>query len=76
MDSGLLLNVVVSNSASVIKLLACKDEALLICWDTLASVNLGLHALDGLSGLNVNGDGLASKCLDEHLHGTTAETEN
>ena len=33
MECGLLLNVVVSQGATILKLLACKDEALLVRWD-------------------------------------------
>ncbi len=33
-------------------------------------LDLGLHVLNGIGGLNIQSDGLASEGLDEDLHGT------
>merc|ERR1712024_428872 len=75
MESGLLLDVVVRKSAAILELLASEDQALLIGRDALLILDLGLHVVDGVAGLDLEGDGLASKSLHEDLH-TTAETED
>ena len=75
MESGLLLDVVVGEGSAVLELLASEDQSLLIRRDTLLVLDLGLNVLDGVSGLNVEGDGLASQGLDEDLH-TTSESED
>ena len=41
MKSGLLLNVVVREGASVFKLLAGEDESLLVGWDALLVLDFG-----------------------------------
>ena len=68
MECGLLLDVVVRQCAAVLKLLASKDEALLIGWDALLVLDLGLDVLDGVRWLDLKGDGLASESLHEDLH--------
>jgi len=68
------LDVVVSKSASVLELLSCKDEALLIWRDAFFVLDLSLYRLDGVSAFDVKSDGLASQGLYEDLH-TTTETE-
>ena len=75
MKSGLLLDVVVGESAAVFKLLSGEDEALLIWGDTFLVLNLGLDILNGVGGFDVQSDGLASESLDEDLH-ATSEAEN
>merc|ERR1711896_49526 len=67
-EGRLLLDVVVLKSAPVLELLACKDEALLVWWNALLVLDLGLHRLDGVSALNLEGDGLAGERLHEDLH--------
>ena len=74
-EGGLLLDVVVRQGASVFELLAGEDEALLIGRDALLVLDLCLHVLDGVGLLDIEGDGLASKGLDEDLH-TTTESED
>jgi len=69
--SGLLLDVVVGESAAVFKLLSGEDEALLIWGDTFLVLNFGLHVLNGVRGFDVQSDGLASEGLDEDLHTST-----
>ena len=66
--SALLLDVVVSEGVTILKLLASKDETLLIRGDTLLILNLGLHVINAVSRLNLKGDGLASQGLHENLH--------
>jgi hypothetical protein len=72
---GLLLNVVVRKSAAILELLAGKNESLLIGGDALLVLDLGLDILNSVRRLNIEGDGLAGKSLDEDLH-TTAESED
>ena len=75
MKSALLLDVVVAQCATVLKLLTSKDKTLLVRGDTLLVLNLGLDIVDGVRRLNFQCDGLSRQCLDENLH-TTTETEN
>ena len=42
-ESGLLLNVVVRQSAAIFELLASKDKTLLVWGNALFILNLGLH---------------------------------
>ncbi len=37
---------------------------------TFFVLDLGLHIFNGVAGLNLQGDGLASQGLDEDLHST------
>jgi len=71
MESGLLLNVVVGESAAILKLLTSKDEALLVWGNALLVLDLGLDIVDGVGRLDLKSDGLASEGLDEDLHTTT-----
>ena len=75
MESGLLLDVVVGEGPAVLELLASKDQPLLVRGDALLVLDLGLDVLDGVGGLDLKGDGLASESLDEDLH-TSPETED
>ena len=68
MESGLLLDVVVSESSSVLELLSSEDESLLVGRNALLILNLSLDVVDGIGGLDVEGDGLSCKGLDENLH--------
>ena len=70
MEGGLLLDVVIAESATILKLLACEDQALLIGGNTFLVLDLGLHVLNGIGGLNIQSDGLTSEGLDEDLHGS------
>ena len=68
MEGGLLLDVVVGEGPSVLELLASEDQPLLVRGDALLVLDLGLDVLDGVGGLDLKGDGLASEGLDEDLH--------
>jgi len=70
-QSGLLLDVVVLESAAVLKLLAREDEALLVRGDALLILNLRLHRLDGVGALHLKGDCLAGERFHEDLHAST-----
>jgi hypothetical protein len=71
MESGLLLNIVVRKGSAVLELLSSEDESLLIGGNTLLVLDLGLDVFNGVRRLNIEGDGLAGKGLDEDLHATT-----
>ena len=68
MKGGLLLDVVVGEGPSVLELLASEDQPLLVRGDALLVLDLGLDVLDGVGGLDLKGDGLASEGLDKDLH--------
>ena len=68
MEGRLLLDVVVRQGAAVLELLAGEDEALLVRGDALLVLDLGLDVVNGVRGLNVEGDGLARQGLDKDLH--------
>lgn len=67
-QSGLLLNVVVSQRASVLKLLAGEDQTLLIRGNALLVLHLLLDLSDRVRGLSLESDGLAGQGLHENLH--------
>ena len=73
MKSGLLLNVVVAQGASVLQLLAGENETLLVRRDTLLVLNLLLDRFNGVGRLDLQRNGLASKSLNENLHGSLVE---
>merc|ERR1712038_1152380 len=75
MKGGLLLDVVIREGAAILKLLSSENETLLIRWDSLLILNLGLDIINGVRWLNIKGDGLASESLDENLH-TSTKTKN
>ena len=70
-ESGLLLDVVVRESAAVFELLASEDEALLVWGNAFFILDLSLDIFDRVRRLNIEGDGLASKSLDKDLHTPT-----
>ncbi|CAA7405628.1 unnamed protein product [Spirodela intermedia] len=72
---GLLLDVVIGEGTAVLQLLAGEDQPLLVRGNALLVLDLGLYVVDGVGGLNLQGDGLAGEGLHEDLHPTT-ETEN
>jgi len=75
MEGRLFLDVVVLESSAVLKLLSGEDESLLIWGNSFLVLDLGLDGFDGVSLLNLEGDGLTGKGLDEDLH-TTTESED
>ena len=75
MEGRLLLDVVVGEGATILKLLASEDQTLLVGRDTLLVLNLGLDVVDGVRRLNLEGNGFASESLNEDLHSTT-QTED
>jgi len=59
-EGGFLLDVIVGQGSAVFQLFPSEDESLLIGRDSFFVLDLGLYSFDGVSGLNVQGDGLAS----------------
>ena len=74
MQGGLLLYVVVCQGAPILKLLPGKDKTLLVRWDALLVLNLGLDVVNCVRRLHLKGDSLTRKGLHENLHLKTAAT--
>jgi hypothetical protein len=70
-EGALFLNVVIRKRTPVFKLLASKDQALLVGWDTFLILNLRFHVVDGVGRLDFERDSLASESLHEDLHAST-----
>ena len=66
-ERGFFLNVVVAQGTSIFELLAGKNQALLIGWNALLVLNLGLDIIDRVGRFDVQRDGLARQRLDENL---------
>jgi len=69
MESGLLLNIIIRKGATVLELLSGEDQALLIRGDSFLVLDLRFNVIDGIRGLNLEGDGLSGESLHEDLHG-------
>jgi len=68
MESGLLLDVVVGEGSSILKLLSSEDESLLIWRDTFLVLDFSLDVFNGVCWFDIEGDGLTSEGLNEDLH--------
>merc|ERR1712058_71200 len=55
--SRLLLDIVVGQGPSVLKLLTSKDKPLLVRRNALLVLDLSLYIFDGVTGLHLKGDG-------------------
>merc|ERR1711953_790255 len=75
MECGLLLDVVVGESPSILELLSSKDQPLLVWGNAFLVLDLGFDVLNAVRRLDLEGDGLASESLDEDLH-TSPESED
>merc|ERR1711962_1971525 len=71
MEGGFLLDVVVTQCATIFQLLTSKDQTLLIWWDSFFVLDLGLDVINGVTGLNLKSDGLASQGLAKDPHTST-----
>ncbi|GJN09425.1 hypothetical protein PR202_ga27430 [Eleusine coracana subsp. coracana] len=71
MEGRFFLNVVICQGASILQLLASKDEPLLVRRNALLVLDLRLHIVNGVGGLDLQSDGLAGERLHEDLHATT-----
>ena len=60
MQCRFLLDVVVAQGTTVFELLASEDETLLVWRNAFLVLDLGLYVVDGIRGLNLESDGLAS----------------
>ena len=76
MEGRLLLDVVIAESATILKLLSSEDQALLIGGNTFLILDLSLDVLNSVGSVNVKGNRLAGKGLDEDLHGSAPESED
>jgi len=74
-EGGFLLDVVIGEGSSILKLLSGEDESLLVGWDSFLILDLGLDVLNGVGWLNLEGDGLTSEGLDEDLH-TSSQSQD
>merc|ERR1712180_30468 len=68
MECGLLLDVIIGQSSSVFELFSCEDQPLLVRGDSFLVLDLGLHVLNGIGWLHLEGDRFTSQCLHEDLH--------
>jgi len=68
MESRLLLDVVVGQGATVLELLAGKDQTLLVRRNSFLVLDLALDIVNGVGGLDLKGDGLAREGLYKNLH--------
>jgi len=66
-EGRLLLDVVVRQGTAILKLLASEDKALLVWGNALLVLDLALHIVDGVGGLDLKGDGLARKAIGQLL---------
>ncbi len=71
MEGGLLLDVVVGESSSVLELLSGKDQSLLVGRDSFLVLDLLLDVLNGIAGLYFQSDCLSSKSFDKDLHSSS-----
>jgi hypothetical protein len=62
MESGLLLDVVIREGATVLELLASENQALLVRRNSLLVLDFALDIVDGIGGLDLKSDGLAGDC--------------
>ncbi|KRY05049.1 hypothetical protein T12_10164 [Trichinella patagoniensis] len=74
-ESGLLLYVVISKGATILQLLASKDQSLLIWRNAFLILDLCFHVVDGVRAFHLEGDSLAGKSLNKDLH-PSPQTEN
>lgn len=60
-----LLNIIVTQRPSILELFSRKNQPLLVWRDPLFILDLGLDIIDGIAGLDLEGDGLAREGLDK-----------
>jgi hypothetical protein len=66
-QSGFLLNVVISQSTSIFQLLSSENQTLLVRGNSFLVLNLGLDIVNGVRGFHFKGDGLSCEGLDKNL---------
>jgi hypothetical protein len=73
MESGLLLDVVVRQGPTILKLLAGEDQALLVWGNSLLILNFRLNVVDSIRGLDLLRISLATADLFPSLSCTAIE---
>ena len=68
MQCRLLLDIVITQSAPILKLFSSKNQALLIRWNALFILDLALHIVNSIARLDFKCNGLPGQGLDEDLH--------
>ena len=68
MNSGFLLNVVISEASLVFELFSSKNESLLICWDSLFFIDLVFEAFNTFSGVHLDSHSSTGEGFDKELH--------
>merc|ERR1719206_403171 len=67
-ESGLLLDVVVRQGPAIFQLFPREDKPLLVWWNSLLVLDLGLDVFDRVRRLDFQGYGFSSQGLNENLH--------
>jgi hypothetical protein len=62
------VNSLVTQGTTILELFAGEDETLLVGGDALLVLDFGLDIVDGIGGLDLEGDGLSGESLNEDLH--------
>ena len=75
MKGTFVLDVVIREGTTILKLLTSVDETLMVRRNAFLVLNLGLNIVGGVRRLDFKSDSLASQSLNENLH-TTMETKN
>ena len=60
MESGLFLDIIVSQGSSIFQLFTSEDKSLLIGWDSFLILNLGLNILNGVRLFDIQSNSLSS----------------
>jgi hypothetical protein len=71
MKSRFLMDVIIGERTTILELLSSEDETLLIRGDAFFVLNFGLHIVDRVRGLDLQGDRFARKGLKKDLHAST-----
>ena len=68
MQGRVLLDRIVLESVAILQLLAGEDQSLLVGWDTLLVLDLGLDVFDSICWLDLKRNVLPCQSLNENLH--------
>ena len=60
-----LLDIIIAQSPPILELLPGEDQALLVRWDALLILDLGLDIVDRVAGFDFEGDGFAREGFDK-----------
>ena len=67
MQGRLLLDVVVREGSAILELLAGEDQSLLVRRNAFLVLDLGLDVVDGVRGLDLEGNGLAREAVFQRV---------